>query len=47
MVTGGLAVVAAGPFFDGSALPMVASIAFCGLAVLVVSSLTLRRRRLA
>jgi DHA1 family bicyclomycin/chloramphenicol resistance-like MFS transporter len=34
MVTGGLMVTLAGPFFDGTALPMVAAIAVCGVIAL-------------
>jgi DHA1 family bicyclomycin/chloramphenicol resistance-like MFS transporter len=32
MVSGGVMIVATGPFFDGTTLPMVASIAFCATA---------------
>ena len=34
MVTGGVILTLAGPFFDGTALPMVAAIAVCGLLAL-------------
>ena len=37
MVTGGLMVVAAGPFFDGTVTPMVAVIAICGVVSFVLA----------
>jgi len=37
MVTGGLMVALVGPFFDGTALPMVLAIALCALAALVLT----------
>lgn len=37
MVAGGLMIVASGPFFDGTALPMVASIALCAVLALGVA----------
>ena len=43
MLTGGLVVVAVGPFFDGSALPMVASIAACALVAFGLALVTLPR----
>ncbi|GGL57581.1 multidrug effflux MFS transporter [Wenxinia marina] len=43
MVAGGAMIVATGPFFDGTALPMVAAIAVCGLGALALSLLTLPR----
>lgn len=36
MVTGGIIVTAAGPFFDGTATPMVAAIAFCAACALTL-----------
>jgi MFS transporter, DHA1 family, multidrug resistance protein len=47
MLAGGLVTVAAGPFFDGTALPMVAAIALCALASLMLAVMVLgpRRRR--
>ena len=44
MVTGGLAIVLAGPFFDGTTLPMVTAIALCGLGVLALAGLTVGMR---
>lgn len=48
MLTGGLVVVLAGPYFDGTATPMVAAIAACsviaaGLAVLILARPTIAR----
>lgn len=37
MVTGGLMIVLAGPFFDGTATPMVGAIATCGVVTLLLS----------
>lgn len=37
MVTGGVMIVLAGPFFDGTVVPMVAVIALCGVASLVLT----------
>jgi DHA1 family bicyclomycin/chloramphenicol resistance-like MFS transporter len=37
MVAGGLAITLAAPFFDGTALPMVAAIALCGAGALAVA----------
>ncbi|QKV17406.1 multidrug effflux MFS transporter [Oricola thermophila] len=42
MLAGGLMIVATGPFFDGTSLPMVASIAFCATTALVLAVATLR-----
>lgn len=36
MVTGGLMIVAASPFFDGTATPLVGAIAFCAVAAFVL-----------
>ena len=44
MLAGGLMIAAAGPFFDGTATPMVAAIAVSGLLALAVAAATLRRR---
>ena len=43
MVTGTILVAATGPFFDGTALPMVATIAFCAAAALLVGLVVMRR----
>ncbi len=45
MLTGGLMIAAAGPFFDGTATPMVATIAIAGLLAAAVATATLRRGR--
>lgn len=42
MVSGGAMIVATGPFFDGTSLPMVASIAFCAVAAFALAVVTLR-----
>jgi MFS transporter, DHA1 family, multidrug resistance protein len=47
MLAGGLAVTLAGPFFDGTALPMVAAIALCGVGTLGVALVLAGRRRRA
>lgn len=44
MVTGGLMIVIISLFFDGTALPMVATIALCAVGALALSLATLRRR---
>src|SRR4051812_27462123 len=44
MVTGGIMIMIAGLFFDGTSLPMVGTIAFTASAALVVSLATLRKR---
>jgi len=43
MVTGGVILTLAGPFFDGTALPMVAAIAVCGLLALMLALTVLPR----
>ena len=43
MITGSLLVAATGPFFDGTPLPMVATIAFCAVMALVIGLAVLRR----
>ena len=43
MLTGGAVVLAAGPFFDGSATPMIAAIAACALIAFALALLTLPR----
>ncbi|MFC2969123.1 multidrug effflux MFS transporter [Acidimangrovimonas pyrenivorans] len=43
MLAGGAMIAATGPFFDGTALPMVAAIAFCGVLTVTLSALVLRR----
>lgn len=47
MLAGGVMITAASPFFNGTALPMVATIAACGAAALVISRLVLAKRRSA
>ena len=42
MVSGGLLIVVVSAFFDGTALPMVAAIAGCAAAALLLARLTLR-----
>lgn len=43
MLAGGLMVAATGPFFDGTATPMLGAIALCGLLALILSRLALTR----
>lgn len=43
MVTGGVAIVVGSAFFDGTPLPMVAAIALCSVAALLVAVATLHR----
>jgi DHA1 family bicyclomycin/chloramphenicol resistance-like MFS transporter len=47
MVTGGLMIGVSGLFFDGTSLPMVATIACTAVGALVVSIATLRPRELS
>jgi DHA1 family bicyclomycin/chloramphenicol resistance-like MFS transporter len=47
MFTGGLMIVLVSVFFNGTALPMVAVIAVCGISAFVLAYLTLGRRELA
>jgi DHA1 family bicyclomycin/chloramphenicol resistance-like MFS transporter len=47
MIAGGAMIAVASLFFDGTALPMVAIIALCGVGAFVLSVLTLRRKELA
>ncbi len=47
MVTGALMIVVVSAFFDGTALPMVATIAACALGAFTLSRLTLARRGFA
>lgn len=42
MVTGGIMIVLASPFFDGTATPMVAAIALCGIAAFILARLMVR-----
>jgi DHA1 family bicyclomycin/chloramphenicol resistance-like MFS transporter len=42
MVSGGIMIVVVSLFFDGTPLPMVATIAFCALGALALSLVTLR-----
>ena len=43
MLTGGAMIALAGPFFDGTATPMVAAIALAGLLAFAAARLTFRR----
>ncbi|WP_434621120.1 multidrug effflux MFS transporter [Tabrizicola sp. M-4] len=43
MLAGGVMIAATGPFFDGTALPMLAAIALCGVLALLLSRLALAR----
>jgi len=45
MVAGGLMIAASGPFFDGTATPMLGAIATCGVLALVLSRLALAPRK--
>jgi MFS transporter, DHA1 family, multidrug resistance protein len=47
MTTGAAMIALAGPFFDGTAAPMVAAIALAGLLALAAAALTLGRRAFA
>lgn len=44
MCVGGAMIAAAGPFFDGRPLPMVATIAACGVLALLAGAVTMRPR---
>lgn len=44
MLAGGLMIVAAGPFFDGTVTPMLGAIAVCGVLVLGLSRLVSARQ---
>lgn len=44
MLLGGAMIAAAGPFFDGSVVPMLATIAVCGTMAFLLSQLVVRRR---
>ncbi len=44
MLAGGLMIVAAGPFFDGTVTPMLGAIAVCGALVLALSRLVARKQ---
>jgi DHA1 family bicyclomycin/chloramphenicol resistance-like MFS transporter len=43
MLAGGVMIAATGPFFDGTATPMLAAIALCGVLALLLSRLALAR----
>ena len=43
MLAGGLMIVLAGPFFDGTALPMLGAIALCGVIALTFTAAMLPR----
>lgn len=47
MVTGGIMIVVVSLFFDGTALPMVTTIALCAVGAFALSALTLRGKGLA
>jgi DHA1 family bicyclomycin/chloramphenicol resistance-like MFS transporter len=47
MVAGGIMIVIVSAFFDGTAFPMVATIALCAVGALILSVVTPRRRDLA
>jgi DHA1 family bicyclomycin/chloramphenicol resistance-like MFS transporter len=44
MLVGGLMITAAGPFFDGTVVPMTGAIALCGVLTVVTSRAVLARR---
>ena len=45
MLAGGLMIAASGPFFDGTAVPMLGAIALCGVLAFVLSRVALAGRR--
>lgn len=47
MLAGGAMISLTGPFFDGTVVPMLAAIALCGLAALILSRLVLGKRAVA
>ncbi|MCZ8152487.1 MAG: multidrug effflux MFS transporter [Rhodobacteraceae bacterium] len=47
MLAGGVMIAATGPFFDGTALPMLAAIALCGVLALILSRVALGGRQAA
>jgi DHA1 family bicyclomycin/chloramphenicol resistance-like MFS transporter len=47
MVTGGVMIVVVSAFFDGTARPMVTTIALCSVGALALSAVTLRRHEIA
>ena len=47
MLAGGVMIAATGPFFDGSAVPMLAAIAICGVMALILSRVALAGRQAA
>jgi DHA1 family bicyclomycin/chloramphenicol resistance-like MFS transporter len=47
MVAAGVLVAAAGPFLDGTVVPMLGAIALCGLIALVLSRMIPRQAALA
>lgn len=47
MLAGGLMIVAVGPFFNGTAVPMLGAIALCGVLVLVLSRVVRSRQAAA
>jgi len=47
MLTGGTMIAIVSVFFDGTAFPMVATIALCAVGALVLANITLGRRKLA
>ncbi|MCC0029283.1 MAG: multidrug effflux MFS transporter [Brucellaceae bacterium] len=47
MLTGGVMIVAASPFFDGTVTPMIAAIALCGVISYALTVMTLQRDKAA
>jgi DHA1 family bicyclomycin/chloramphenicol resistance-like MFS transporter len=47
MVTGAVMIVVASAFFNGTSLPMVATIAVCAVAAFILTRLTLRPGKVA
>jgi DHA1 family bicyclomycin/chloramphenicol resistance-like MFS transporter len=43
MLTGGIMILAASPFFDGTAIPMIAAITICGIIAYGLTLVSLRR----
>jgi DHA1 family bicyclomycin/chloramphenicol resistance-like MFS transporter len=44
MLVGGAMITAAGPFFDGTVVPMTGAIALCGVLTVITSRAVLARR---
>lgn len=43
MLAGGIMIAAAGPFFDGTAMPMIAAITLCSIAAFILARIVLRK----